>query len=108
MRGRNLNSEESVFLMHIQKENASGGENNPAPLFRGVRTARHTYAVADDGRWCLYDNHADPYQMHNLIDDATQAALIRKLDALVMNWLKRANDPFPFDAIRKKRSALDA
>jgi arylsulfatase A-like enzyme len=108
MRGRDLKSEESVFLMHIAKEHASGGGDHPAPLFRGVRTERHTYAVADDGRWCLYDNRADPYQVHNLIDDPAQSALVRKLDAMTSEWLKKAKDPFPFDSIRKKRSAQGA
>ncbi|MEO6924977.1 MAG: sulfatase, partial [Bryocella sp.] len=60
MRGHSITSPESVFLMHIQKTQASGGLANPAPLFRGVRTSRYTYAVADNGRWCFYDNHEDP------------------------------------------------
>ena len=103
MRGEKISFPESSFLMHIQKENASGGENNPAPLFRGVRTDTHTYAVADDGRWCLYDNREDPFQMHNLIAD--RAKLASDLDGVVMDWLKKSRDPFPYDETRKKRSA---
>jgi arylsulfatase A-like enzyme len=104
MHGEKVTFPESSFLMHIQKENASGGENNPAPLFRGVRTATHTYAVAEDGRWCLYDNREDPFQMHNLIADRIKLA--SDLDGIVMEWLKKSRDPFPYDETRKKRSAL--
>jgi arylsulfatase A-like enzyme len=101
LRGQSAKWPESSFLMHIQKENASGGENNPAPLFRGVRTAKHTYAVADDGRWCLYDNREDPYQLHNLIDDRVKLA--QELDGLTLDWLKKARDPFPYETARRRR-----
>jgi arylsulfatase A-like enzyme len=103
MRGEAVKFPESSFLMHIQKENASGGENNPAPLFRGVRTERHTYAIADDGRWLLYDNPEDPFQMHNLVDDSKVG---RELDGLLLDWLKAARDPFPGASLRGKRSGL--
>ena len=76
--------------------------------YRGLRTERHTYVRSIHGPWLLYDNRADPYQLHNLIDDPSRAGLIRKLDAMVMEWLKNAKDPFPFDTIRKQRSALSA
>jgi arylsulfatase A-like enzyme len=107
MRGEAVKFPESSFLMHIQKENATGGENNPAPLFRGVRTGRYTYAVADDGKWLLYDNREDPYQLHNLIDDPARAGLIQEMDGLLAEWLKKAHDPFPHESVRKKRSALN-
>ena len=106
MRSETTRWPESSFLMHIRKNNASGGVNNPAPLFRGVRTDRHTYAVADDGLWCLYDNREDPYQLHNLIADPSRAKLAGELDGLVLDWLKAAQDPFPFEIVRRKRSSL--
>jgi len=106
MRGKAANFPESSFLMHIRKENATGGENNPAPLFRGVRTNRHTYAVAEDGRWLLYDNREDPFQVHNLIDDPSAAKLAGDLDGMMLDWLKAAGDPFPGERLRRKRSAL--
>jgi arylsulfatase A-like enzyme len=99
MRGHRINPPESAFLMHIQKTHSSGGNANPAPLFRGLRTSRHTYAVADDGRWCLYDNREDPYQQHNLIADKSRAPLMRELDDMVRDWLKKASDPFPYDSL---------
>jgi arylsulfatase A-like enzyme len=75
------------------------------PNYRGIRTDTHTYAVAETGRWLLFDNIADPYQMKNLIGDAGQAPLIKKLDDEIAAWLKRASDPFPYaQAITKTSS----
>ncbi len=105
MRGANIKSPESAFLMHIQKTGASGGANHPAPLFRGVRTERYTYAVADDGRWCLYDNQEDPYQLKNRIDDPAFAKLAGELDGMVLDWLKQAKDPFDLQHLRSRRSS---
>jgi len=106
VRGEATVAPESVFLMHIKKDNATGGRENPAPLFRGVRTARHTYAVADDGAWCLYDNREDPYQLHSLLDSPGGAKIARELDDLVVEWLRKADDPFPYREVCRKRSSL--
>lgn len=104
MRGRTVSGPETSFLMHIQKLHASGGEKNPAPLFRGVRTGQYTYAVADDGLWLLYDNREDPYQQHNLINDPSRTALMRDLDGVVLEWLQKASDPFPYSQFLSRRS----
>jgi hypothetical protein len=79
-----------------------------APNYRGIRTDTHTYAVAENGRWCLFDNVADPFQLKNLIDDPDQAELIRSLDAQIIAWLKSAGDPFPFSRAITQRSPLPA
>lgn len=72
------------------------------PSFRGARTDTHTYAVAETGRWCLYDNVADPFQVNNLVRDPAQAALMDRLDTAIAAWLKAAGDPFPFtNAVRR-------
>jgi len=105
VRGEAMKTLESVFLMHIKKDNATGGNDNPAPLFRGVRTARHTYAVADDGAWCLYDNIEDPYQLRNIVDLPQGAKLAHDLDGLVLEWLRKAGDPFPYRETCRKRSS---
>ena len=106
MRGNPMRAPESAFLMHIQNTRAGGGAGENAPLFRGVRTERFTYAVADTGRWCLYDNKEDPFQMRNLIDDPAYARTASELNRLVFDWLARAHDPFPLDAARSQRSPL--
>lgn len=97
-RGGRGPSTESQFIMHISKKNASGGENHPAPLFRGVRTKRYTYAAQPDKAWCLFDNEADPYQMKNLIGDASHAEVRRGLEAMTRAWLDKARDPFVLPA----------
>lgn len=94
LRGGQGPEPESQFIMHIDKHHASGGIRHPAPLFRGVRTARHTYAVYPDRPWCLFDNHADPYQTKNLIADPAHAATIRHCRAMLAQWLQKAEDPF--------------
>src|SRR5690242_20567727 len=105
MRGGTSQTPESVLLMHIQKVNADADASSRlAPLFRGVRTERFTYAVADDGRWCLFDDREDPYQMRNLIDEPGYAKTSDELDAMLADWLRRAHDPFLLDAVRTKRS----
>lgn len=105
IRGHAISGPESSFLMHIQKLRASRGADKPAPLFRGVRTAQHTYAVADDGRWVLYDNREDPYQQHNLVADPSRARLRSELDGVVLEWLKKASDPFPYSGLLQRRSS---
>ncbi len=94
MRGGRGPRPASQFIMHICKKNASGGVNHPAPLFRGVRTERHTYAVYPDRAWCLFDNREDPYQMHNLIDDPGKATTRKEHRAMLAEWLSKADDPF--------------
>jgi arylsulfatase A-like enzyme len=106
MRGSAMRAPESAFLMHIQRTKAGGEAAAYAPLFRGVRTERFTYAIADTGLWCLYDNKEDPYQMRNLIEDPAHARTTGDLNDLVVDWLRRAHDPFPLDAARRQRSPL--
>jgi arylsulfatase A-like enzyme len=94
---------EMVFLM-----NDKGPETRmevDVPTYRGVRTRTHTYAVQLDGRWCLYDNNADPYQMKNLVRDPANKALIEKLDAALIAWSKSTGDSFPYDKVLKRFSA---
>ena len=94
LRGGKGPEPESRLIMHISKKNASGGDRHPAPIFRGIRTGRHTYAVYADRPWCLFDNQEDPYQMTNLIDDPSKAKLRGELEGLMRDWLRHAEDPF--------------
>lgn len=96
VRGEHVTGPEHQFLMHVAKANASGGANHPAPLFRGIRTARHTYACGEIGRWCLYDNQEDPYQQRNLADDPSRSRLMDELDAEILDYLRRARDRYPY------------
>ncbi len=91
--GKPLREPESQFLMHIDKHHASGGVRHPAPIFRGVRTTRYTYAYLRSGPWVLYDNEEDPFQQRNLVNDPGYRKLREELHALVQEWLKKADDP---------------
>lgn len=84
------------FIMHIAKEHASGGKNHPAPLFRGLRTMRHTYARFVNEGGVLFDNQEDPYQMHNQFYDPAWATLRKELDDRLRARLKQAEDPCAF------------
>ncbi len=94
--GSDVDGPEHQFLMHIAKSHASGGVNHTSPIFRGIRTDRYTYACGEIGRWCLYDNQEDPYQLHNLADDASRAVLMGELDGEILDYLGQAEDRFPY------------
>ncbi|HPO16509.1 MAG TPA: sulfatase [Candidatus Hydrogenedentes bacterium] len=94
MLGKTGPAPDAQLIMHISKKNASGGENHPAPLFRGLRTPRYTYAVYPDKPWCLFDNQEDPLQLKNLIDDPEFAKIRKDLNAQLIEALKNAEDPF--------------
>jgi arylsulfatase A-like enzyme len=64
------------------------------PEWRGVRTARYTYVEKLDGPWLLYDNVADPYQLHNRVTDPDYAAIRADLVSELSAWLLRTGDEF--------------
>ncbi|MES2393006.1 MAG: sulfatase [Acidobacteriota bacterium] len=76
------------------------------PSYRGVRTRTHTYAVTLTGRWLLYDNVADPYQLKNLVHDPAQISLMEKLDAAILAWMKSTGDTFPYVENTKRYSSF--
>ncbi|HOZ46133.1 MAG TPA: sulfatase [Candidatus Hydrogenedentes bacterium] len=94
LRGQPGPDPDTQFIMHISKRNASGGQNHPAPIFRGVRSKRYTYAVYPDRPWCLFDNEQDPFQSNNRIDDPALADTRNALDTALRAWVDRAEDPF--------------
>ena len=95
MRGETrFHGPEMVYLMNDQ--GPANRQEIDVQTYRGVRTRTHTYAVQLDGRWCLYDNIADPYQMKNLVKDPGSQALIQKFDAALIAWSKSTGDPFPY------------
>ncbi len=84
---------EAALLMCVQPfgqwTRARGGKE-----FRGIRTPRHTYTRDLDGPWQLFDNDADPYQMHNLAGQAEHAELQARLDKTLEEILKERSDEF--------------
>ena len=64
------------------------------PVWRGLRTARYTYAeLADREPWLLFDNDLDPYQQRNLIDEPAHAELQQSLAERLTAWLTQMRDP---------------
>ena len=96
VRGDRQDGPEHQFLMHVSKMHANGGVNHTSPVFRGIRTRRYTYACGEIGRWCLYDNREDPYQLRNLADDPSRAGLMSELDGEVLAYLREAEDRYPY------------
>jgi arylsulfatase A-like enzyme len=62
--------------------------------YRGLRTARYTYIRHLDAPWLLFDNHEDPYQMTNLVDDPAHAAVRERLEAALQRRLADLGDEF--------------
>lgn len=62
--------------------------------WRGVRTAKYTYARSIEKGWLLIDNEKDPYQTNNLIDKPEYKEIQSKLDAQLQAMLKKIGDDF--------------
>ncbi|MCL4401203.1 MAG: DUF4976 domain-containing protein, partial [Acidobacteria bacterium] len=101
LRGTDMAGPESSFIMSIQGDGGGKGKRkrrgkNDVGGWRGVRTARYTYA-AKQGRgdlepWVLYDNRSDPYQMRNLIDDSAHGQVRKDLEKTLQEWRRRVNE----------------
>jgi arylsulfatase A-like enzyme len=116
LKGRNATGPESAFIMARgaaidiaePAESARGRRGRKAAKkatrkqikrageWRGVRTARYTYArrqaAGDVSPWVLYDNEKDPYQMRNLVEERGAASLRKDLDAMVDKWRQRLGE----------------
>jgi arylsulfatase A-like enzyme len=62
--------------------------------YRGVRTRQYTYARDLNGPWLLFDNAADPYQQHNLVNEPEYASVQQNMEEQLQQWLTRTNDKF--------------
>ena len=62
--------------------------------YRGLRTARYTYARDLAGPWLLYDNLGDLYQQHNLIGAPHMAQTQAELDHALDTLLAECGDDF--------------
>lgn len=98
LRGESNASPEHVFLLNELKPHSP---EQFTPTYRGIRTARYTYAIADTGRWCLYDNEADPYQQKNLVKDPAHKDLIADFEIKIAAWMKSVGDKFPLAEAQK-------
>jgi arylsulfatase A-like enzyme len=60
--------------------------------WRGVRTDRYTYARTIHEPWMLFDNHKDPWQLRNLVDEPAARALREEMDRELAAWMERTGD----------------
>lgn len=89
--GKGGKKPESVLIERVIAGKEPG---MPVQEWRGVRTARYTYARGKNTPWLLYDNAADPYQQKNLIGKPEAKSVQDKLDAELKGWLKKVGDDF--------------
>ncbi len=78
---------ESAYL-----QSYTATEQNEFAPWRGVRTARYTYARHQNEPWVLYDNQTDEFQTENLIDQPAHAELRAELDRMTMEWFEKSGD----------------
>jgi arylsulfatase A-like enzyme len=63
--------------------------------WRGLITQSMTYARTVDGDpWLLFDDHADPWQRHNLVEDPAAVGRVAAADARLEVRLAEAGDAF--------------
>jgi len=93
MLGCEENGPSSIFLMEVISTDE--GYMQGIGEWRGIRTARYTYARWQNGEgWILYDNEADPYQLENLINSPKYKNIKEEMEAILQWWLKYTKDPF--------------
>lgn len=78
---------ESVYL-----QSYTPTEQSEFPPWRGVRTARYTYARHENQPWLLYDNQTDEFQSENLVDKPEHVELRAELDKMTMDWFEKTGD----------------
>lgn len=90
--GQAPDDSEAVLLMgmtHFNNTSLINGLDN----WRGLRTKRYTYARYEDQTpWLLYDNVNDPYQMNNLVGEASMQSLISEMNTTLDQLLTKAGD----------------
>ncbi|ARN56417.1 Arylsulfatase [Sedimentisphaera salicampi] len=108
LKGGRVERPESTFVIYdylLQRDKPSDNEYKLAEkhnifsasgVWRCLRTERYSYVVQMIGnkyKLHLYDLEKDPYQM-NPLEQKENEALFSKLDTLLLDWLKKTEDPF--------------
>jgi arylsulfatase A-like enzyme len=97
------NPSDGAALIACPAPFAQWGRRNGGREYRGIRTTRYTYVRDLTAPWLLFDNQADPFQMHNLANEPEHATVQRELEATLARKLKQNSDEFlPADAYIKK------
>ena len=83
------------YQMLMEKE---GPERTPVPE-RGVRTRQWLYMRTPEDPRMLFDCREDPLEMNNLIDSPAHGEVIRQLDAMVVEHMRRTGDDWAVQAV---------
>lgn len=90
----------ALYIRNVDgAKDADGNVTSYFPVARGIKTDRYTLAFTIDrktGRLkssLLFDDHVDPYQLHNL-DLAENAEIVKELCRLMVPLLQEADDPW--------------
>ena len=62
--------------------------------YRGLRSNKYTYVEDLSGPWLFFDNANDPYQLNNLIGEASVLSLQNEYHDLLLQKLRERNDEF--------------
>ncbi|MEO3874667.1 sulfatase [Nonomuraea sp. B12E4] len=76
----------NVLVEFYRPANRSSAAQTPVPAYQALRTREHTYVRYETGEIQLYDLAADPYELHNLAQDADHgllAGLERRLQGMM-------------------------
>jgi len=92
--GQGTGGPEAVLLQIFVPFNPDG----IAKPWRGIITARHTYARYKDGPWVLFDHETDPREMKNLAADPAAKELRGNLDAQLAALMKKNGDAWSFNS----------
>ena len=73
------------------------------PEWRGIRTDRYSYIETKAGPFAMFDNHTDPFQLHNLIDNPDFISVRDVLKEQYVHLQQKIGDPFePWDIIKER------
>lgn len=76
--------------------------------WRGYRTKKYTYAVyKKDGKELLFDDQKDPYQMHNLAEQAEYKDVLTDLKEAMWKKMDGINDTFEHNSYYKENWVKD-
>ena len=59
---------------------------------RGIRTGTHRYIYHPLGLDELYDEEADPWELHNLAEREEAAPILREMKERMVAWMERSGD----------------
>lgn len=92
--GKTMSAPDTVKLITCVQPYGQWSRDRGGREFRGIRTTRYTYVRDLEGPWLFFDNQADPYQQHNLLEDPNYQALATSFDRLLQARLAATGDEF--------------